>query len=94
MPLYPQVHINKLNTASTHREAEQRARGSGSPDNLGKLGEGYLFTARAGVVQWSNASPTEGLLCGDAIITTTLPLSIYRSQSSPPLSLSLSDSPY
>ena len=53
-----------------------------------------------------NGSPTEGLLCGDAIITTTLPLSIYSSQSSPSLSrslslslslslsVSLSDSPY
>lgn len=82
---------NKHHKASKHREAEKRVRGSSSPDNPIKQRDIilYLFTVKASAVQWSNTSPTKGLLCGDAIITTTLPLSIYSSQGSVDLSLCL-----
>ena len=86
----PFTHRSTLTSLIQHPHMEiLRVRGSGSPDNPAYRGNyrGYLSTDRAGVVQRSNAGPAEGLLCGDAIITTTLPLSIYSSQSSPSLSL-------
>lgn len=79
----PCAHRSTLTSLMQHGHT-----GSGA-DYRGEC-RGYLFTVRASVERWSSASPAEGLLCGDAIITTTLPPSIYSSQSALSLSLSLS----
>lgn len=99
MPLCPGRSV--LTSLIQHLHTERPSWGSEAQVHqitllMGEIKGDTCPPVSGGVAQWSNGSPAEGLLCSDAIITTTLPLSIYSSQSSlsPSLSVSLSDSPY